>query len=115
MSNAAADDRTPAHAPDPEDPRKPDDPGDIRPPAWRYVLRRTVREFSADHCTDLAATLTYYAVLAMFPAMIAIFSLLGVVGQGRAAADAVLQIVSDVAPGDRSSSSRPRRPRASRW
>ena len=32
--------------------------------SWRYVLRKTVREFSDDECTDLAAALTYYAVLA---------------------------------------------------
>jgi membrane protein len=30
------------------------------------VLRKTAREFSKDQCTDLAAALTYYAVLALF-------------------------------------------------
>lgn len=84
---------------DPEDPRQPDGPTDLKKRPWTYVLRKTLREFSADQCTDIAATLTYYAVLAMFPALIAIFSLLGVVGQGRAASDAILGIVEDVAPG----------------
>jgi len=86
-------------APDPDDARKPDDPTDIHKRSWKYVLGKTVREFSSDQCTDIAAALTYYAVLALFPALIAIFSLLGVMGQGQAAADAVLGIVDEAAPG----------------
>ncbi|MCB8044200.1 YihY/virulence factor BrkB family protein [Microbacterium oxydans] len=68
--------------------------------SWKYVLRKTIREFSSDQCTDIAASLTYYAVLSLFPGLIAIFSLLGVVGQGKAASDAVLGIIEQVAPGD---------------
>ena len=86
-------------APDPDDPRKPDGPTDLEKRSWVYVLKKTAREFSADQCTDIAASLTYYAVLALFPALIAIFSLLGVFGQGQAATDAILGIVDDVAPG----------------
>ena len=86
-------------APDPEDSRKPDGPTDLQKRSWVYVLRKTLREFGADQCTDIAASLTYYAVLALFPALIAIFSLLGVFGQGPAATDAILGIVDEVAPG----------------
>lgn len=86
-------------APDPDDARKPDTPTDIRKRSWKYVFGKTVREFTADQCTDIAASLTYYAVLALFPALIAIFSLLGVIGQGQAAADAILGIVDEAAPG----------------
>ncbi len=35
------------------------------------TLKRTLREFSEDHGTDWAAALTYYGVLALFPALIA--------------------------------------------
>ena len=35
------------------------------------MLKKTLSEFSDDQCTDLAAALTYYAVLALFPAAIA--------------------------------------------
>ncbi|WP_405372997.1 MULTISPECIES: YihY/virulence factor BrkB family protein [unclassified Microbacterium] len=87
-------------APDPDAASKPDSPGDVTKRSWKYVVGKTVREFSADQCTDAAAGLTYYAVLALFPALIAIFSLLGVIGQGQAAADAVLGIVRQVAPED---------------
>ncbi|KAA9132323.1 YihY/virulence factor BrkB family protein [Microbacterium caowuchunii] len=87
-------------APPPEQEGKPDSPAQLGKRSWKYVLGKTIREFTADQCVDAAAGLTYYAVLALFPALIAIFSLLGVFGQGGAAADAVLGIVEDVAPGD---------------
>lgn len=77
---------------------KPDSPTDLEKRSWKYVLVKSIREFSADQCLDGAAGLTYYAVLSIFPAMIAVFSLLGVFGQGGAAADAVLGIIGDVAP-----------------
>ncbi len=62
------------------------------------MLRRTVREFGRDQCTDLAAALTYYAVLSLFPALLVVVSLLGVVGQGRSTVDGVLQMVEALGP-----------------
>lgn len=85
-------------APDPDDPRKPDSPDDLTKPSLLYVLRKTAREFSHDQCTDLAAALTYYAVLSMFPALLALVSLLGVFGQGKRTTDAVLDVADDVVP-----------------
>ena len=82
----------------PDDPRKPDSPTDLSKPSWKYVLRRTIREFSRDQCTDLAAALTYYAVLSLFPALLVVVSLLGVFGQGQATVDAVLGMVDDLGP-----------------
>jgi membrane protein len=86
-------------APDPDDPGKPDSPTDLTKRSALYVVRKTAREFSKDQCTDLAAALTYYAVLSIFPALVVIVSLLGVFGQGERTTDAVLQIVGDLAPG----------------
>jgi membrane protein len=85
-------------APDPDHPAKPDSIGEIDKPSWKYVLKKTVREFTDDQCQDLAAGLTYYTVLSIFPALIAVFSLLGVVGQGKEGANAVIDIVTQVAP-----------------
>jgi membrane protein len=79
--------------PDPEDSRKPDSPTDLTGRSWIYVLRKTLREFGDDHCTDLAAGLTYYAVLALFPAAIALVSLLGVVGQAQNSVKTVLDVL----------------------
>jgi len=103
MAEHRATQPTRTDAPDPESNAKPDSVTDVTTRSWKYVLGKTIREFSADQCTDAAAGLTYYAVLALFPALIAIFSLLGVVGQGQSAADAVLGIVRDVAPSDTAS------------
>jgi membrane protein len=85
---------------DPEAAGKPDSPDDLHKRSWKYVLQKTIREFSSDQCTDIAAALTYFAVLSLFPGLIAIFSLLGVFGQGKAASDAVLGIIEQVAPGE---------------
>ena len=59
-----------ADAPAPDAPEKPDSPGDLTKRSWKYVLRKSFREFLDDKCTDLAAALTYYSVLAIFPAML---------------------------------------------
>ena len=91
--------RAPGNEPAPDDPRKPDSPTEISATSWRYVLRKTVREFGTDQCTDIAAALTYFAVLAVFPALIALISLLGVFGQGQSSVDSLLSIVQSVAPG----------------
>lgn len=98
MSKQPAPHDTRADAPDPETGVKPDSPADLKKRSWKYVLQKTVREFSADQCTDAAAGLVYYSVLALFPALIAIFSVLGVIGQGDAAADAVIGVIRSVAP-----------------
>ncbi len=44
------------------------------------MLRRTFAEFRDDRVPDLAAALTYYAVLSIFPAMIVLVSLFGLLG-----------------------------------
>lgn len=82
--------------PDPDDARKPDSPDDLTKPSWGFVVRKTAREFGDDQCTDLAAALTYYSVLALFPAMIAMLSLVGLVGQGQKTVDTLLQILTDI-------------------
>jgi membrane protein len=83
---------------DPSDPGKPESPTDLTKPSVLYVLRMTAREFARDQCTDLAAALTYYAVLSIFPALLVVVSLLGVFGQGKRTTDAVLKIVGDLGP-----------------
>ncbi|MFG6477313.1 YihY/virulence factor BrkB family protein [Microbacterium sp. P06] len=86
-------------APHADSAAKPDSPDELTKRSWKYVLSKTVREFTSDQCTDIAAALTYFGVLALFPGLIAVFSLLGVLGQSDAAATTVLEIVDGVAPG----------------
>jgi membrane protein len=61
------------------------------------TLKRTFKEFSADNITDWAAALTYYAVLAIFPALIALVSIVGLAGQS--ATQGLLDNLNTVAPG----------------
>ena len=86
------------HAPDPDDDRKPDAVTDLNKRSWKFILKKVLREFSQDQCTDLAAALTYYAVLALFPALLAIVSILGLVGQGQQGTDALMNVIRQMAP-----------------
>ena len=59
----------------------PESPTGIKRGGWGAVLKRTVREFRDDNLTDWAAALTYYGILALFPALIALVSIVGLLGQ----------------------------------
>ena len=63
-----------------------------------YILRRTLFRFTANGGTDMAAALTYFTVLSVFPALLAIVSLLGIFGQGEDSANAILAFLKDNAP-----------------
>src|SRR3954452_8013915 len=71
-------------------------PDDIPKPGWKAILKRTGKEFQNDNLTDWAAALTYYAVLALFPAMIVLVALLGVFGQYPQTTNALLDILRQV-------------------
>jgi len=91
----------------PDHPGKPEAPTDLTRPSWGYVLRKTAREFSTDQCADLAAALTYYSVLALFPAAIALLSLVGLFGQGQQTVDTLLGILRQVGAGSAAGTLRP--------
>jgi membrane protein len=61
-----------------------------------FVLRRSGQEFVDDDCPDKAAALTYYGVLSLFPALIAMLSLIGLVGDGPATVRSLLDLVQQV-------------------
>jgi membrane protein len=65
--------------------------------SWSAVLKRTVKGFSGDNLTDWAAALTYYGVLAIFPALIVLVSVLGLVGSS--ATQPLIDNLGKVAPG----------------
>ena len=77
--------------------RAPDDPTDLGARCWWAALKRTVREFKDDNLTDWAAALTYYGVLAIFPALIVLVSILGLVGES--ATQPLIDNLGEVAPG----------------
>ncbi len=77
--------------------RPPSKPTKLGGRSWGGVLKRTVAEFKEDNLTDWAAALTYYGVLAIFPALIALVSVLGLVG--TSATQPLLDNIGQVAPG----------------
>jgi len=87
-------------APDPNDARKPGSPRDLDGTSWKYIAKKTLREFNKDQCPDLAAGLTYYAVLSLFPALLALVSLLGLFGDPQKTTNALLEIVRGFAPAE---------------
>jgi membrane protein len=96
-----------AQAPAPDDDRKPDSPTDVTKPSWKYIAKKTLREFTKDQCPDLAAALTYYSVLSIFPALLALVSLLGIFGDPQKTTSALLDIVQGFAPGQTLDTIRP--------
>jgi membrane protein len=89
-----------ATAPAPDDPRKPDSPVDLQKRSWWYTSKMAFAEYKRDQCSDLAAALTFYAVAAVFPAFIVLASLVGVIGQSRQTANALIRLINDLGQHD---------------
>jgi len=70
---------------------------DIRAPGWRAILRRAIQQFKYDAVTDRAAALTYFGVLAIFPGLLVLISIMGLLG--RSNVQSLLDNLSHVAPG----------------
>jgi membrane protein len=78
--------------------RVPEGPAHARKGSLWQTLKRTLTEFSEDNLTDGAAALTYYAVLSVFPALLAMVSIVGLVGDPHTVTKALTDIVSSVGP-----------------
>ncbi|MEU8289255.1 YihY/virulence factor BrkB family protein [Micromonospora sp. NPDC048905] len=98
-SDESAARRTPADASAPVGPGAgPDSPTDLPGSGWKAALRRTVSEFQDDSLTDWAAALTYYGVLSIFPGLLVLISILGLLGTG--ATEGVKDTVDQAVPND---------------
>lgn len=62
------------------------------------ILKRTVREFKEDNLSDWAAALTYYGLLSLFPALIAMVSLIGIFGDPRTTTQSLTEIITEIGP-----------------
>ncbi|MBO1332274.1 YihY/virulence factor BrkB family protein [Streptomyces sp. VRA16 Mangrove soil] len=76
---------------------EPRDPTELPARSWAAVVRRTAKEFLDDDLPDKAAALTYYGVLSLFPALLVLVSMLGVIGE--TATRTVLDNLRHLAPG----------------
>ncbi len=76
----------------------PDTPTDLPKRSWKDTLKRTFTEFKEDNLTDWAAALTYYSVLSMFPALIALLSIVGLVADPATVSRVITETVSEIGP-----------------
>ena len=77
--------------------RAPEGPTDLGGRPWFDVLKRTVKGVSGSNLTDWAAALTYYGIQALFPALLVLVAVLGLIGSS--ATQTLIQNLSKVAPG----------------
>ena len=78
--------------------KAPDTPTDLGKRSWFGTGRRVVSGFRDDNVTDWAAALTYYAVLSIFPAFIALISILGLVVDPQTITRVITDIVAQLGP-----------------
>jgi membrane protein len=62
------------------------------------ILRRSAREFLDDNCTLMAAAISYYVLLSLFPLLLFLVGILGFILQDRAIQKDVIEAVLDFLP-----------------
>lgn len=72
--------------------------GDLHGHLWWYAVRRSVDGVLRLQCVDLAAALTFYAVLALVPAFMVMVDLVSFVGMDDRVVDLILHVLAAVAP-----------------
>jgi membrane protein len=104
-SRASAADRSPDGDTAPDDDNITGEHADYAPrgadrkPTTGGTFKRMLKEISQDNLTDSAAALTYYGVLAMFPAAIALISIVGLVFDPQQIAHGLTTVLNQIAPG----------------
>jgi membrane protein len=72
--------------------------GEAAKTSFFATLKRTLREFREDNLTDWAAALTYYGLLSLFPALIAMVSLIGIFGDPQTTTAKLTEIITEIGP-----------------
>ncbi|GAA2621326.1 YihY/virulence factor BrkB family protein [Dactylosporangium fulvum] len=80
-----------------EDPKLEDTPDKPTKRSWIDVFKRTVKEFNNNNLTDWAAALTYYGVLSIFPGILVLLSVSGMLLTDTTQ-DAVLKNTEELFP-----------------
>ena len=76
--------------------RTPDKPAELGRGGWLAAARRTAKEFKEDNLRDWAAALTYYGIQSIFPGLLVLVSLLGLIG--KSATQPVVNGLTQLAP-----------------
>jgi membrane protein len=77
--------------------KEPHGPGELSKRSWGAALKRTFKQFNRDNLTDWAAALTYYGVLSLFPGIIVLTAILGLLGPDKI--QTVIDNVNQLVPG----------------
>jgi membrane protein len=72
--------------------------GDTSKTSLWGTLKRTLTEFQEDNLSDWAAALTYYGLLSLFPALIAMVSLIGIFGDPQTTTGKLTEIITEIGP-----------------
>jgi membrane protein len=75
----------------------PESPTDLPRASWQAVLRRAVKQIQEDELTDRAAALTYYGVQSIFPGILVLVSIVGLLGHSTA--QSLIDNLGQIAPG----------------
>jgi membrane protein len=78
--------------------RRPEGPAHERKATLGQTLKRTFTELREDNATDWAASLTYYAMLSLFPAVLAMVSIVGLFGDPQEVTRKLTEIVESFGP-----------------
>ena len=78
--------------------RRPEGPAHARQGSAAQTIKRTLTEFSEDNLTDAAAALTYYAILSLFPALLALVSIVGLVADPHTVTKEMTTLVTSIGP-----------------
>jgi membrane protein len=70
----------------------------LGPRWWWRALKRTVAEFQDDELGHWAAALTYYSVLSLFPALVVLVAIVGLVIEPKTLTDALTDIAGELGP-----------------
>ena len=74
-----------------------DDPTDLSGGSWREAVKRTLKEYKYDDLQDRAAALTYVGIQSIFPGLLVLVSLLGLLG--KSATQQLITNLGKAAPG----------------
>jgi membrane protein len=88
----------PAASRQPSEAAAPDAPTDIPAGGWLNTAKRAFAEFRDDDMLVWAAALTYYGVLSLFPALLVLVALIGLVGEYPRTSDTILDVVASIGP-----------------
>jgi membrane protein len=77
--------------------KAPDSPTQLDKRSWWAVLKRTGKQFQEDNLSDWAAALTYYGIQSIFPGLLVLVSVVGLLG--RSTTNAMVDNIGQLTPG----------------